>query len=183
MMKKILITGVFASGKSSLIELLKESLDALGKKVLIYKEVARECPFDLNYNQNIISTSWLIMSQIENEMKISDEHYDYVIYDRGLPDIISHMKFVLTDKKEDLLFYNKLEDLGITSLNNFNYVFLSLRSNNLKILVDDMRVDNDDYQKSLEKIHINYLDRVQSNYIELKEKNMDRLEQILSIIL
>lgn len=182
-MKKILITGVFGSGKTSLINLIKNKLEFLNKKVLVYTEVARECPFDLNYNQNLISTSWLVMRQIEKEMTTLDEDYDFVIYDRGIPDIVAHTNTILKEGEEDDLIYKKLEDLGKVSLNNFNYIFLSKRSGDFNIQVDDIRIDDANYQIKLEGIHIEYLNKIKSKYIPLEDKNNDRLRQVLSVIL
>lgn len=181
-MKKILITGVFASGKTSLISLLKSELEMVGKKVLISSEVARDCPFNLNLDQNPISTSWLIMRQVRNEIKLVNDSYDFIIFDRGIPDIIAHTRYTLKSSQEEQWLYDELEELGNISLNNFHHIFLSKRSDKFNIEVDCMRVSDVNYQKSLEEIHMNYLYRQCINFTTLVEKNSDRLKQILPLL-
>ncbi|SDI00761.1 Predicted ATPase [Vibrio xiamenensis] len=181
-MKKILITGVFGTGKTTLINMIENRLKTINKNVKVISEVARECPFKLNHEQNAFSTSWLIMRQMENELKYANENYDFIIYDRGLPDIIAHTKIVLKNDNNDLLFYKKLEDLGKVSLDNFDYIFLSKRSDKYIIQEDGIRVDDVDYQKSLEYIHVKYLRNTGKHFISLDEDNESRLNQILGII-
>ncbi|MGI2047910.1 AAA family ATPase [Shewanella sp. 08P_2] len=181
-MKKILVTGVFASGKTSLISLLKSKLENDGKKVAIFSEVARDCPFNLNLKQNTLSTSWLIMRQIKNEIALIDENYDFAIFDRGIPDIIAHTRYTLNSSMEDKWLYDEMEMLGKVSLNNFHHVFLSKRSDMFRIEVDGMRVDDITYQKSLEEIHINYLDKQRVKFVTLAESNSDRLKQIMPLL-
>lgn len=182
-MKKILITGVFASGKTSLIDLLKTTLEGQGKQVSVIGEVARKCPFNLNQKQNLMSTSWLVMAQIKNEITISEDSVDYIIFDRGLPDIIAHTEYILKEGSDELYYFRMLEGLGKASINNYDHIFLSMRSDAFNIHVDEIRVDNVKYQEELENLHVNYLDRTKVNYITLKEKNSDRLIQILEEII
>ncbi|MCW0507853.1 ATP-binding protein [Aeromonas piscicola] len=181
-MKKILITGVFASGKTSLIELLKSTLQNAGKKVAVISEVARKCPLDLNQKQNFMSTSWLAMAQIINEMTPQSEHFDFIIYDRGLPDIIAHTQYILGGEQDELHLFEKLKELGEVSINNFHHIFLAMSSSKFKIQADGLRVDDVNYQKRLEEIHIDYLVKINSNYISLEEENGERLNQIMKII-
>lgn len=182
-MIKILVTGVFSSGKTSLVSSLKSELENAGKKVAVFSEVARDCPLDLNLEQNPVSTSWLVMRQVRNEIELVDGNYDFVIFDRGIPDIIAHTKYTLKDNQEEQWFYDELEKLGKASLNNFHYVFLSKRSDKFIIEIDGMRLDDINYQKNLEEIHRNYLDKQSVEFTTLVEKNSDRLGQILSLII
>ncbi|WP_080631772.1 AAA family ATPase [Aeromonas dhakensis] len=181
-MKRILITGVFASGKTSLIDLLRTTLEYEGEKVVVINEVARQCPFDLNKSQSLMSTSWLVMAQIKNEITQPENTCDYIIFDRGLPDIIAHTKYVLNDNHDELIFFDMLESLSESSLKSYDYVFLSMSSSKFKIDVDEIRVADVEYQKKLENIHINHLDKIKANYILLKEDNHERLQQILEKI-
>lgn len=183
-MKRIVITGVFASGKTTLIIKLKEKLEKLGKSVLVINEAARECPFVLNKKQNLMSTFWLVMKQIEMEISLENMDYDFILYDRGLPDIIAHTKFTLSEKsKDEQIIYQKLEELGMSSLQRFDHILLSMRSDEFIIQEDGMRVDDVAYQKQLEKIHINYLNKSKIQYVPLQDKNDDRIAQIIPLIL
>lgn len=182
-MIKILVTGVFASGKTTFIHLLKKELENNKKKVSFFNEVARECPFKLNHDQNITSTSWLVMRQIENEMTKFDSGYDFIIYDRGIPDIVAHAQ--LSEKKNDNyeLFLNQLERLGQESLKHFDLVLLSKRSDSMEIVTDSIRINDSAYQRELELMHINYLNSTNSDFITLREFNKDRIEQVMLLLL
>ncbi|RFU91872.1 MULTISPECIES: AAA family ATPase [Citrobacter] len=181
-MIKILVTGVFASGKTSFISLLKKELENNKKKVAFFSEVARECPFKLNHEQTITSTSWLVMRQIENEMIKLDSDYDFIIYDRGIPDIVAHAQ--LSEKKSDGydFFVKQLERLGEESLKHFDFIFLSKRSNSMNIVTDSIRIDDSAYQRELEYVHIDYLKNTNSNFITLHEFNKDRIEQAMLLL-
>lgn len=89
---------------------------------------------------------------------------------------------MLKNDKDDLLFYKKLEDLGRVSLDNFDYIFLSKRSDKYIIQEDEIRVDDIDYQKILEDIHIKYLRSTGKHFISLDKDNESRLIQIFRII-
>lgn len=181
-MIKILVTGVFASGKTSFIYLLKKELEKNKKKVALFSEVARECPLKLNHEQNIISTSWLVMRQIENEMIKPDADYDFIVYDRGIPDIVAHAR--LSEEKNDdyNLFLNQLERLGKESLKHFDFIFLSKRSDSMSIVIDSIRIDDSAYQRELEHVHVNYLKSTNSQFITLKEFNKDRIAQVMLLL-
>lgn len=182
-MIRILVTGVFATGKTSLIHSLKKELEKQEKKVAVFNEVARECPYKLNHEQTIIATTWLIMRQIENEMMDLSAEYDFIIYDRGIPDITAHAQ--LSEKKIDgyELFLNQLEKLGKESLKNFDFIFLAKRSESMNIATDSIRIDDSAYQRDLEHLHIEYLKNTNLDFITLQEFNKDRIQQILPILL
>jgi predicted ATPase len=182
-MKTILITGVFASGKTSLISLIKDELESKQMRTLVIDEVARKCPLELNHEQTFLSTFWMVMKQIENELVSTNQEYDYVIYDRGIPDIIAHTKSILKNNNEEKLVYNKLEELGKTCTQRFDYIFLAKKTDKLIIEKDDIRVVDRAYQEELENIHINYLNCMRLKYIPLPEFNSDRKKFVMSEII
>ena len=181
-MKKILITGAFSTGKTSLIRLVDDKLKLLSRKTLIINEVARECPFDLNKNQDLISSSWMVMRQLQNELEIDINTYDFAIFDRGLPDIISHVEYIAYDDK-DRIFTNQLRLLAKASCNRYDYVFFSRISDKFKINDDGVRIVDYDFQRELEKLHLDCLEQLGIPYINLPEKNPERLDFILRAIL
>lgn len=86
---KILITGTHSTGKTTLV------LDVVARlrqsSVEIIAESARNCPFVLNTHQNLLSTTWLIASQLRAEVEAQTRpEVDLVICDRGLPDILAY---------------------------------------------------------------------------------------------
>jgi hypothetical protein len=123
------------------------------------------------------------MRQIENEINSRDLDYDFCIFDRGIPDIISHAKYVLNYNADELLFFNKLKDLGKASLCQFDYVFVAKRSDEFPIENDGLRINDTDFQKSLEIFHLEYLNEIGSSFIVLAENNKERVGQILSVIM
>jgi predicted ATPase len=177
-MKKILITGVFSTGKTSLIKLIKDKLEYNNKKTLVINEVARENPYALNLKQDLISTSWMVMRQLQNELQTDTKNYDFIIFDRGLPDIIPHTEYISNDK----LFLNQLKLLAVESCKRFDYIFLSKISKKDKIEDDGIRIVDYNFQKELERLHIDCLKLLKVSYIELPETNNERVPFIISQI-
>jgi predicted ATPase len=178
-MKKILITGAFSTGKTSLIALVKEKLESFNKKILVFNEVARECPFDLNKKQDLVSSSWLVMRQLQNELQADTEDYDFVIFDRGLPDVISHVEYIIKDNTGKA-FLDQLKLLASVSCDRFDYIFFSKISDEFIIEADELREVDRDYQRKLEKSHLDFLKQTKALYIELPETNTERLPFIIS---
>lgn len=86
---KILITGTHSTGKTTLILDVVERLRLSSAEVVT--ESARNCPFVLNTHQNLLSTTWLIASQLRAEVEAQTRpQVDLVICDRGLPDILAY---------------------------------------------------------------------------------------------
>jgi len=178
-MNKILITGAFSTGKTSLIKLIKDKLETNDKKVLVINEVARECPYALNLKQDLISTSWMVMRQLQNELKTYTKDYDYIIFDRGLPDIISHTEYINSDK----LFLNQLKLLAAESCKRYDYIYLSKISKKFKIEDDGIRLVDYNFQEELEKLLVDSLKQMKISYIELPETNIERASFIISKIM
>jgi len=181
-MRKILITGVFSTGKTSLIKLVDAKLKSYNKKTLVINEVARECPFNLNKKQDLISSSWMIMKQLQNELEFDNNDYDFIIFDRGLPDIISHVEYIVQDGNDEK-YLKQLKLLAKVSCNRYEYIFFSKISDKYKINDDGIRIVDYDFQKKLEDLHLSCLEYLNLSYIELPEMNSERLDFILKIII
>jgi nicotinamide riboside kinase len=88
---KILVTGAFSTGKSTLVEYLASNLKERWS-VSVVPDVARQCPFALNRAQEEEGTMWLLAKQLSNELEISRNPPDVLLCDRGIPDIMSHLE-------------------------------------------------------------------------------------------
>lgn len=183
-MKKILITGVYSSGKTSLIALLEQRLNTLNIESKVFSEVSRECPFPLNCNQTLESSCWLISKQVENELN-TYLNMDFLIFDRGLLDIFAHTKDFLSESgnQSNIFFLNIFEELLKLSLTRFDYIFHAQSSDKYEIYDDGVRNLDKSYQIKLEEIHVDYLTKHSIEHVVLCEDNNSRVSQILEVIL
>ncbi|MBB4209744.1 AAA family ATPase [Roseinatronobacter bogoriensis] len=89
---KILITGAYSTGKSTLIAVVSKSLESSGIPVFVLSDSSREINFPLNREQGHDTTLWLLSWQISKERlsKSLGASYRVVFCDRGVPDILAH---------------------------------------------------------------------------------------------
>jgi predicted ATPase len=88
---KILITGAFSTGKTTLVSEVRVESARQGLEIATVGDVARSCPLPLNREQTLLSSLWLLGTQVANEsLTQSKQPSIAVICDRGVPDIVSH---------------------------------------------------------------------------------------------
>jgi predicted ATPase len=91
-MAKVIVTGAFSTGKTSLVDALEPALLARGLSVLRLEDVARTCPFPLNEGQTDEASAWLATTQVSRELQAAAASPDIVLCDRGVPDILAHQE-------------------------------------------------------------------------------------------
>jgi predicted ATPase len=90
---KVLVTGTHSTGKTTLIIDIVKHFQLAGAEVVA--ESARSCPFVLNRQQNVLSTTWLIATQLRPEVEAQTrESVELVICDRGLSDVLAYHEMV-----------------------------------------------------------------------------------------
>ncbi|MFP4458385.1 MAG: AAA family ATPase [Candidatus Zixiibacteriota bacterium] len=178
--KKILISGVFASGKSTLVKKLTNRLVFEGIKVNTVGEIPRRCPFALNQNQTTLASAWLIGEQIKAEVEESIGNYDLLICDRAIPDIFSHSIVLKREEKQATL--STIISLAKAWSNTYDLVFWAKADPNLPIETDGVRVPDKKYQFFLEKNIEKAFAMIGISPKLLPQKTEDRIEYVCSKI-
>lgn len=173
--KKILITGVFGTGKTTLINNFTQYLNKLNISFHISPDVARTCPFDLNKNQNIKTSLYLALKQLKNERRFDVDNYAFVISDRGLPDIISHTKYILEKEVIDANLFSLLKEFGGFSCHHYDYIFYSKIAKGISLDSDKIRLTDSTFQRALERIQLDYLESLELPFITLPDLTNDRI--------
>jgi hypothetical protein len=89
-MLKVIVTGAFSTGKTSLVETLSSGLVELGVSVATVPDVARDCALPLNATQTEEATLWLLSTQIAREIEAGLGPEMVMLCDRGVPDVLAH---------------------------------------------------------------------------------------------
>lgn len=88
---KVIVTGAYSTGKTTLVEAIARELVREGWRTLVLPDVSRDCPMPLNRSQTEASSLWLATTQISRELAATARSPDVVVCDRGMPDILAHM--------------------------------------------------------------------------------------------
>lgn len=147
---KVIVTGAYSTGKSTLVCALSRLLTARGLKVQVIPDAARSCPFPLNRDQAEDGTLWLAATQITREISAMSDKVDVVLCDRGIPDILAH------HLDADLSFQQKRVDLIIPFLEDwlmsYDCVLRSTLNNSIEIVPDGLRSLEPEYRQKLAEL-------------------------------
>ena len=95
MLGKILITGAFSTGKTTLVNHVASACRAQGIPIRVVADTARASPLPLNRQQTLFTSLWLFGSQVAAEsLAASEAPCRAVLCDRGIPDIVSHTPLI-----------------------------------------------------------------------------------------
>ena len=87
---KVAFIGTHGVGKTTLCYGLAAGLKARDIHLEVVREVARRCPLPINQVTSVASQSWILHSQIAEEL-VAQVHYDVVICDRCVLDNYVYM--------------------------------------------------------------------------------------------
>lgn len=147
---KILITGTYSSGKTTLCQKILGACLSNGWQATAPIEIARTIKIPLNTQQNNEISSFLIGAQLSAE-KLFENTNDIFICDRGIPDIWSHnlaLKQVGFDIK-----CSALEALARTWSQSYDFVIQSTCDHSIAIPEDGIRNTSTSYREMLELCH------------------------------
>jgi hypothetical protein len=147
---KVLISGAFATGKSTLCRLLVKRVSDAGISAATVGEIPRRCPFALNREQTPLASAWLIGEQIRSEVEASVGTHRLLVCDRGLPDIVSHSIGLELDERNRQL-NDVLIAIARTWSKTYDLVFWATVDPDRPIEDDGARVVDKQYQLLLEE--------------------------------
>jgi thymidylate kinase len=177
---KILISGTFSTGKTTLARALTRELRERHVEVSLTSETARYCPYPLNKNQSFETSLWLTTEQMRREIEMTIEKPNIVICDRGIPDILSHALTISVKSKEDAKALETIRKIMILWAPTYNHIFWAKINPEKSILEDELRVLDTRYQSQLEQSIIKVFEELNINPFILPDKTIDRLDLIIS---
>jgi predicted ATPase len=175
--KKILISGAFGTGKSTLVRLACAALRGTGIEVSALGETPRKCPYALNYDQTTLASAWLIGEQIRAEVEALISSAGVLICDRGIPDIVSHTTSLTTEEPQAPL--DVITALGSGWAKTYDLVFWAKLDPTLPIEADELRLPDKNYQAFLEAHIGRAFEALQLNPVVLPRANEERVDTVV----
>lgn len=151
MSTKVIITGAYCTGKTTLFHALDRELRNLGLSVASMPDLARNCPLPLNLEQTDISSIWLATTQIAREVEAEASAGDVVLCDRGIPDIMGHIASAQSAQiGGDLIrsFEPALSEWNRT----YDVILYSTLNPRIPIVRDGLRVLDPAYREKLDEL-------------------------------
>jgi hypothetical protein len=177
---KVLVTGAFSTGKSTLVGGLASNLRRR-YSVAVVPDVARQCPFALNDAQEEEGTLWLLTKQISNELEISLQRPDVLLCDRGIPDIVAHLEEARTRSaagvRPDLL-----KPFLIDWCKTYELVFVSKIDSRIPTVRDRIRVPDHEFRAEMEAFSDSVLADLVPHAITLALTPTERLAESLKLV-
>jgi nicotinamide riboside kinase len=95
---KVAFIGTHGVGKTTLCFDLASGLERQGISVDLVKEVARLSPLPINRKTSLDAQTWILMSQVAEEIRSASQH-DVVVCDRSVLDNYAYMLFACGRQK------------------------------------------------------------------------------------
>lgn len=147
-MLKVLVTGAYSTGKSTLVESLASNFRERCS-VAVVPDIARQCPFKLNRAQDEKGTLWLLTRQISNELEFSINCPDVLLCDRGIPDILAHLEEARTRGAAGV-YPGLLKPFLIEWCRTYKLVFVSKIDSRLPTVRDAIRIPDQEFRAQME---------------------------------
>lgn len=168
---KILVTGTHSTGKTTLVSALVEQLDL--PSIDIVTEPARDSPFILNFNQNQLSTVWLLVSLLRAEIEAETRPgTGMVICDRGLPDILAYHQVTVGD---GLATWSAVVTDWMSS---YAYTFVTRPDPGIRMVPDALRPDDPTFRSDVQQAIERWLAASGTPYEVLPHGLGDRVERV-----
>ncbi|MFA7245014.1 MAG: ATP-binding protein [Candidatus Magasanikbacteria bacterium] len=158
---KIAIIGAHSTGKTTLVNKLKHTLENLGKKVIIIQELARHCPFPINEKTTVDAQKWIMKNQISKENEI--DHSDKIlITDRATIDNFAYLHRVADEETS-----REYEKIAFGHSHTYDLIF---KTQKLDITVenDGVRTTDDDFRNLIDNLINQFLEKNQVQFIPLQ---------------
>lgn len=144
---KILVTGPFSTGKTTLVDALEPALRFRGLSVIRLEDAARSCPFPLNKAQTDEASTWLATTQVSRELSATAMAPNIILCDRGVPDILAHQE-ELRESGKGALFESMRPFLEQWS-KTYDTVLATLVDSNISPIADGLRLADAEYRAKL----------------------------------
>jgi len=147
-MLKVIVTGAFSTGKTTLVGALAAALVGSGFTVARLADVARSCPVPLNSDQTDDASLWLLTTQVAREIAAALGPEQVLLCDRGVPDVLAHH---LEVRDRDGASTVALLDRFLDSwLETYDVILFSRVDESIPIVSDGLRVGDPTYRRMLD---------------------------------
>lgn len=167
---KILITGSFCSGKSTLVNALASHLE----NVYAIPEVTREVLAlygKVDWSRPELR-DYILIKQLIEEEKAMKSNAKYIIVDSGIVSFLAHDRALLPGDN------NRQDALAYFHHNPYDLVFVC-DHNEVAIDDDGERYTNEKLQDEIYKIILSILSAAESKYIILKGSVLERVKKVI----
>lgn len=114
---KIAIIGTHSTGKTTLVDRLKETFESVGKEVIVVRELARTCPLEINEETSLQAQKWILINQIEKENE-HDHTEKILITDRATVDNFAYLHRVADPKTS-----RACEHIAFSHCKTYDHIF------------------------------------------------------------
>jgi predicted ATPase len=150
-MRKILVTGAHSTGKTTLIGAITNDLTKRGLRIAAVSDVARNCPFPIGLSQRENGTMWLLHQQLAAEIGAEATQPDYIVCDRGIPDILAHWSDIRI-REPVSYFVDQLKPYMKLWAQTYTLVFRSQIDPQHDLAADGLRETDPTYRVHIERL-------------------------------
>lgn len=171
-MLKVIVTGAFSTGKTSLVDALSTDLVDRGLTVATVPDVARDCSVPLNADQTEDATLWLLATQIAHEIEAAFGPEMVMLCDRGVPDVLAHHLDLASSDKAG--WADLLKPFLDSWLSTYDLILFSRIDERIPIASDGLRTEDSAYRTRLDQLAHRVLFGL-ANVEELPSESTQRL--------
>ena len=176
---KALVSGAFATGKTTLVRGLVNRFCQERINAVEIVDCARKCPFPLNRDQTLIASAWLIGEQIRSETAATRTNPHVILCDRGVPDILSHTFQNRPHQERQSTLLNIIQDLALAWSKTYDLVFWATIDPKNPIQEDELRITDKQYQADLQHSLRKAFSALRIAPVKLPRKTEDRIDTII----
>ncbi|MEO1128326.1 MAG: ATP-binding protein [Planctomycetota bacterium] len=179
---KILITGPFSTGKTTLVRQLAQAMQSRAMDVSIVEDVARGCPLPLNENQDLATSCWLLGEQIRQEALALRTSPRLIICDRGIPDFVAHTLYAQDEHQTpDAHLADAFWGTSVAWSSTYDVVFQT-HVEAVHIEPDGIRSEDVEYQRRMDAYATKAASTLEISPIPLPASTEARLQMVLDTI-
>lgn len=156
MVIKIAISGTHGIGKSTLVKRFEAELKERDYVVEVMDEIVRMgCPFPISEKGNINSQLWILFNTLKEEIVYRNKKCDFIIFDRSIYDCGVYERYLFDVGKirltDHITYKHLLQTVFLSRKFDYDHIFLLKGDFTRKILKDNIRSTNKNYQKQIDK--------------------------------
>ncbi|MEO9787290.1 MAG: AAA family ATPase [Aurantimonas coralicida] len=176
--KAVLVTGVFGTGKTTLVREIAAYATRIGLTVNVGTEVSRISPFPLNREQSDLGTRWLILRQLLTESEASVGNADVFLADRGVIDILAHLKETEVRSGKISATFGLFLEAMKASVFSYDVIFRTHPAEAYPPEADGIRSSSLAYQAEMDGFHDMAIEMLGVKYVSLPDGLDLRMEKV-----